>query len=605
MENCRKIELLAPAKDKECAFAAVDCGADAVYMGCEKFGARSKAGNSIEDIKEVIEYAHKYRVKVYVTVNTLLDDKDIEEAQKTIHELYNIGADAIIIQDMGLLECDLPPIALHASTQCHNNTLEKVQFLEKVGLKRAVLARELNLQEIKNICSNTSIETECFIHGSLCVSYSGQCYMSYAIGGRSANKGECAQPCRKKFSLIDSKNKVIQENKHLLCLKDLNLSEHLLDLIEAGVTSFKIEGRLKDVTYIKNVVAFYRQKIDELIQNTFYQKSSSGTIFFDFEPDLNKTFNRDYTSYFISPKNKNVASFNTPKFIGEKIGKVKEIASNSFKLDKGQINNADGISFFDKDKELKGTQIIKSENGWVYPASMDSITNETIIFRNFDKDFTKKLFYAKPSRKISVKMLVEETENNMIFKIVDDENNEAVLIKENTYEAAQNLEKAEQNIVKQLSKLGETDYILSDIKILITKTPFIPISEINSLRRSLIEQLETKRAKNYRRETFSFVKNDEPYPESELYFNANILNKKAKEFYESHGSKILESAAENGLKMDTRKVMTTKHCLKYSFGLCSKDVGNKSEETLFLVDEKGKKYDLNFNCKDCIMEIYF
>ncbi|MFA6990135.1 MAG: DUF3656 domain-containing protein, partial [Candidatus Gastranaerophilaceae bacterium] len=461
----QKIELLAPAKDKECALAAINCGADAVYMGYEKFGARANAGNSIEDIKAVIEYAHKFRAKVYITLNTILDDKQLEEAQKLIYKLYDLGADAIIIQDIGLLECDLPPIDLHASTQCHNNSLEKVKFLEKVGFKRAVLARELSLSEIGNICCNTKIETECFIHGALCVSYSGQCYMSYAIGGRSANKGECAQPCRKIFSLIDEKGKIIQKDKHLLCLKDLNLSNHLLQLIEANVTSFKIEGRLKDVSYVKNVVGFYRKKIDELIKDTIYEKTSSGIINLDFEPDLNKTFNRNYTNYFLLGRNSDISSFNTPKFMGEPVGKVIEVTPNAFKLAENTINNADGISFFDKNMELTGTQVIKSENNWVYPASMESILKGTTIYRNFDKEFIKKLLSAKPTRKLPVKFLVEEISENIHFKIYDEEGNEAIFVSENLYEKAQNKEKAKQNLIKQLSKLGDTDFIMTEIKI--------------------------------------------------------------------------------------------------------------------------------------------
>jgi putative protease len=296
----KQIELLAPAKDLESGITAIKCGADAVYIGAGKFGARVSAGNNFEDIEKLIQFAHFYRAKVYITVNTILNDDEIIQAQKLIKKLYEIGADALIIQDMGLLELELPPMPVFASTQCHNNTPEKIDFLEKTGFNRAILARELSLEQIKEIRSRTNIGLESFIHGALCVCYSGQCYMSYAIGGRSGNRGECAQPCRKKYSLIDSNNKIISDKQHLLSLKDLNLSCYIKELIEAGITSFKIEGRLKDINYIKNTVAFYRKKIDEVLENTRYKKSSSGETFIDFIPDPYKTFNRGYSEYFLN-----------------------------------------------------------------------------------------------------------------------------------------------------------------------------------------------------------------------------------------------------------------------------------------------------------------
>ena len=289
-----KVELLAPAKDKETAFAAIDCGADAVYIGAPDFGARRSVPNSLEDIKEVVDYAHKFYARVHVTINTILTDEELEKAKDLIKNLYEIGVDAIIVQDMGILklaiECELPPIPIHASTQCDNRTLERVKFFEQLGVSRVILARELSIEEIKNICKNTKVEIETFIHGALCVSYSGQCYMSYAIGGRSANRGECAQACRKKYSLIDDEGNFIAKDKYLLSLRDFNASRHIQELIKAGVKSFKIEGRLKDINYVKNVVAFYRKEIDK-----YTEKISSGKVNLDFEPNLNKTFNRGYT----------------------------------------------------------------------------------------------------------------------------------------------------------------------------------------------------------------------------------------------------------------------------------------------------------------------
>lgn len=297
----KKIELLAPAKDKETAFAAIDCGADAIYIGASDFGARRAVPNSLADIKEVVDYAHKFYAKVHVTINTILSDDELEQARELIQKLYEIGVDAIIVQDTGLLqlavEGKLPPIPVHASTQCDNRTLEKVKFFENIGISRVILARELSLEEIRNICANTNVEIETFIHGALCVSYSGQCYMSYAIGGRSANRGECAQACRKKYTLVDSEGNIIAKDRYLLSLKDFNASRHIEELIKAGVKSFKIEGRLKDINYVKNVVGYYRREIDK-----FAEKTSSGQVELDFEPDLNKTFNRGYTDYFLDAR---------------------------------------------------------------------------------------------------------------------------------------------------------------------------------------------------------------------------------------------------------------------------------------------------------------
>jgi len=304
----KKLELLSPAKDLDCSIAAINCGADAVYIGAPKYGARIAVGNSIEDITALVNYAHKFRAKVYVTVNTILYEEELEEVQKLIHQLYEISVDAIIIQDMGILEMDLPPIPLFASTQAHNYSVDKIKFLEQTGIQRIILARELSLKQIKEIRNNTQVDLEFFIHGALCVCFSGQCYFSYVTTGRSANRGECSQPCRMLYSLEDAEGNTILRDKYLLSLKDLNLSAHLRELIDAGITSFKIEGRLKDISYVRNVTAFYRQKLDEIIaSDNSLSKSSCGKVYSGFTPDINKTFNRGYTDYFISGRKKEIA----------------------------------------------------------------------------------------------------------------------------------------------------------------------------------------------------------------------------------------------------------------------------------------------------------
>ena len=413
----KKIELLSPAKNAKLAICAIDYGADAVYIGANSYGARVNAGNPIEDIIKVVEYAHKFNSKVYVTVNTILNNNEIKNAQKLIYDLYSINVDAIIFQDMGLLELELPPIKLFASTQCHNVSFEKVKFLEQCGISRIILARELSLEQIKNICQNTNCEIETFIHGALCVSYSGQCYLSAYNGNRSANRGNCAQVCRKKYSLLNSENKIIKKDKYLLSLKDFNASNYLEKLINVGVTSFKIEGRLKNENYIKNVVAFYRQKLDEIIQQE--QRPSYGNVVFDFNPDINKTFNRGFCDYFLDGKRKNIANFDTPKAIGEKIGIVIEAKNKYFILDNNFLNNGDGICFYDENKNLVGTNINKVINNKIYPNSFDKIKKGVVIYRNYDINFEKTLKNSRVKRKITCNIIFEYNNDDYIITIKD------------------------------------------------------------------------------------------------------------------------------------------------------------------------------------------
>lgn len=604
MKNKKKtIELLAPAKDKKTAFAAIDCGADAVYIGSPKFGARVNASNSLDDIKDVVEYAHKFRVKVYVTINTIMSDDELREAVELIYQLYDIGVDALIVQDMGLLECKLPPIKLFASTQCHNSTLEKVKFLEKTGFSRVILARELSLDEIRKIADNTDVEIETFIHGALCVSYSGQCYMSYAIGGRSANRGECAQPCRKKYSLVDSDGVVVAKDKHLLCLRDLNFSSDIKDLIDAGVSSFKIEGRLKDEDYIKNVVSFYRKKIDDAIENTEYERSSSGYSVLGFEPDVNKTFNRGYCEYFLHGRNKNIISFDSPKSRGEYTGRVKEVFEKYFLFDGSELNNADGICFFDERGELVGTSVNKAEGNKIFPQSMNGIRKGVEVFRNYNHKFSKMLESVKVERKIEASVCFVEKEQCYKLSAVDEDGVRVVVEAGKNYDKAKNQELARNNIIKCLKKAGDSCFDIKEARVEVDVYPFIPLSELNELRRRLLAKLEEKRIASYEVEKSGgiFIS---PYFERELFYDVNIMNEKAKEFYEKRGGICREYAIEKTGNVSGKILMTTKHCLKFSLGLCSKE-GKKHRyrEPFFLVDSHGKKYKLLFECKSCCMKI--
>lgn len=604
MKNKKKtIELLAPAKDKKTAFAAIDCGADAVYIGSPKFGARVNASNSLDDIKDVVEYAHKFRVKVYVTINTIMSDDELREAVELIYQLYDIGVDALIVQDMGLLECKLPPIKLFASTQCHNSTLEKVKFLEKTGFSRVILARELSLDEIRKIADNTDVEIETFIHGALCVSYSGQCYMSYAIGGRSANRGECAQPCRKKYSLVDSDGVVVATDKHLLCLRDLNFSSDIKDLIDAGVSSFKIEGRLKDEDYIKNVVSFYRKKIDDAIENTEYERSSSGYSVLGFEADVNKTFNRGYCEYFLHGRNKNITSFDSPKSRGEYTGRVKEVFEKYFLFDGSEFNNADGICFFDERGELVGTSVNKAEGNKIFPQSMNGIRKGVEVFRNYNHKFSKMLESAKVERKIEASVCFVEKEQCYELSAVDEDGVRVVVETGKNYDKAKNQELARNNIIKCLKKAGDSCFDIKEARVEVDVYPFIPLSELNELRRRLLAKLEEERIAVYEVEKSGgiFIS---PYFERELFYDVNIMNEKAKEFYEKRDGICREYAIEKTGNVSGKILMTTKHCLKFSLGLCSKE-GKKHRyrEPFFLVDSHGKKYKLLFECKSCCMKI--
>ena len=576
----KKVELLAPAKDKKTAIAAINSGCDAIYIGASNFGARKKVPNSLEDIKEIVDYAHKFYVKVHVTVNTVLTDDELFQAKELIQKLYDIGVDAVIVQDMGIfklaLDGELPPIVLHASTQCDNRTLEKVKFFDNMGISRVILARELSLEQIKEICQNSNTEIETFIHGALCVSYSGQCYFSHYIGGRSANRGECAQACRKKYTLVDENGKIIAKDKYLLSMKDFNASRHLKDLIDAGVKSFKIEGRLKDENYVKNVVAYYRQEIDK-----FARKTSSGKVFSDFEPDVRKSFNRGFTDYFLDGRKK-CFNFESPKSLGEKLGKITKVGKDCFELN-AEVSKQDGLYF-----NGQGCLVNNIEGRRIYPNKMDGIAVGVEVYRNFDSRFEKQLENSKIKRRIAVKFVCK----NGVLKAQDEDGNfvNSVLPQG---EMPKNPEKMRENFINQFKKTGESDFYTENTEI-IGELPFMPVSKINEVRRKILSDLMNERLKNYKRDLQKQLKYAE-FPQKELDYRANIHNSEAKCFYENSGCKVCEMSAESGAF--PKELMRTKHCLKFAFNMC------KSPEKLFLIDEKGKKYPLKFDCANCEMVI--
>ena len=603
MKNFLKTELLAPAKDLKTGKLAILSGADAVYIGFLKFGARKQAGNTLEDIKELVNFADLYRAKIYVTLNTIYTDEELPEVIKTVYELREIGVSGIIIQDMALLNATLPPIPIFASTQCNNNTPEKIRFLEKLGVRRVILPREFSLSQIKNITDNSDIEVETFIHGALCVSYSGQCYLSYAIGGRSANRGECAQPCRKKYSLVDSRGNVLVKDKYLLSLKDLNLSNYIKDLIEAGVSSFKIEGRLKDENYVTNVVSYYRRKIDEVLSEMNLKKSSIGKSYINFEPDLNKSFNRGFTDFYIDGKRKDFCCLNYSKSMGEYAGTVKKISKNSFILDKDILNNSDGICFLSGKNDLCGTLVKIADGKKIVPNSMENIEVGTKIFRNFDKKFTQLLQNQTPKRKIDVTADLKIYSDKILLKLTGEDNVSVEYTEECKSEKSENPQKMSETIKKQMLKTGETEFNIVELNFN-TSEFFIPVKNLNNIRRNALEKLKSEYISTVKRVVCKRELIYPEYPYKKLDYSFNILNSQAEDFYKKCGSEVCEHAAESGVSLKQKTLMTSKHCIKYTLGLCPKYfkvLENSSD--YYLVDEKGEKYALKFNCRNCEMRI--
>ncbi|MBS2100515.1 peptidase U32 family protein [Carboxylicivirga linearis] len=604
--NKRHIELLSPAKNLECGLAAINNGADAVYIGGPGFGARKQAGNSLEDIEKLIKHAHLFNAKIYITLNTVLKDSEIEEANQLIHSLYKIGADAVIIQDMGLLETDLPPIPIHASTQTDNRTVEKVQFLEKAGFDQVVLARELSVNQIKNISSQTQVPLEYFIHGALCVCYSGQCYMSASINGRSANRGECAQPCRLKYSLKDKDGNLLYKDKHLLSLKDLNQTPNLEELIDAGITSFKIEGRLKSKDYVANVTAHYRKELDRIMaKRTDINKASSGNILTSFTPAPDKSFNRSFTEYFLHDRDDKVWSIDTPKALGEYIGKISKVGKDFFTIDGStRIANGDGLCFFDQYKNLVGVRVNTSNGNKIFSNQTKGLKQGTDIYRNNDVAFQQAISKKESERKIALDLILEETEEVLKLTLIDEDGISSSSFKElSEKEVAQNKERLASQTEKQLSKLGNTPYVAQSIQMNHKYYWFVPAAILNELRRSAIENHTNLRLQSYQPKNIEFKKTDHPFIKTELDFKANITNQLAKQFYERHGVTQLDWGFEKQAIKNNVEVMTTKHCLLYMTNKCLKFHPEARKYLPLTLFNKQDTYKLQFDCKACEMHI--
>lgn len=642
------IELLSPARNLKVGKAAISAGADAVYIGGPSFGARASAGNSIQDIRELVVYAHQFSVKVFVTLNTLLYDNELAEAESLCNDLYAAGVDALIIQDTALLKLKLPPIPLHASTQMHNNTPERVKFLEGAGIKRVVLARELSIEQIRNVRAGTGVELEAFIHGSLCVSFSGRCFMSESIGNRSANRGECAQPCRNKYSLTDESGNVIIKDKHLLSLRDLNRSAFISDMIDAGISSFKIEGRLKDADYVKNITAYYNGLLNEAVASKpGLNRSSSGSVDLKFPPNPDKSFNRGFTDYFAVSRNSNLTNPASPKSIGSEIGEVVEIKGKAtrLKLLKGvELANGDGLCWISKSGSMQGTGVNTAScefefptgeyNQWMVELADNSDLQPGIkIRRNFDKAFTELVENdGSAIRSISIDLSLKESPEGFILSGVDEDGiiSEMSMVCEKI--PATNPDAGYQKVKEQLRKSGGTIFRVMNIEVLLDKDLFFKHSVLNQLRRSLLDvalknrlnvYAEKQKAdessnRNYQDRIKSHKdrlhKNSDhysnyPYSPDELTGKENITNKQAAEFYSENGVDVtsiqMQSFKDSGMSDPNLPLMTTKFCLRYELG---KSPVHQSTDpvfpkTLYLSNRDGR-FRLNFDCKACVMKIY-
>ncbi|HEY3299285.1 MAG TPA: U32 family peptidase [Methylophilaceae bacterium] len=614
----RHLELLAPAKNADFGIEAINHGADAVYIGGPAFGARAKAPNSVMDIARLAKHAHRYHAEVFVALNTIFHDNELEGVRQLVHQLYEAGVDALIVQDMGLLEMDLPPIQLHASTQTDIRTVEKAQFLDQVGFSQLVLARELDIRTVKQIADATTANLEYFIHGALCVAFSGQCFISHAHTGRSANRGECSQECRLPYTLEDQKGRIIGKDKHYLSMKDNDQSANLRALIDAGISSFKIEGRYKDLPYVKNATAHYRQLLDDiLLDMPEYAKTSAGYATYTFTPQPEKTFNRSATDYFANGRQADIGAFDTPKFAGEELGKVTKVGKDFIEVATDiDLHNGDGVCFFDVHKALVGLRVntvqsSSKQSQRLYPNEMPvDIRNNTMIYRNRDHAFMRLLEKESASRKIAVEMTLYETREGFALTLTDEHGFSTTAQCVAEKQVANDSHKAETNLKDNLSKLGSTDFIIKAVHLEISQAWFLPASVVNNLRREAIDQLMQVRALGYDRPTRrAAIEPPATYPEDTLTYLANVYNQQARAFYQKHGVKIIAKAYESNEELGEVPVMITKHCLRYSHGLCPKEAkgvigvqGTVTAEPMTLISGNDR-YTLKFDCKPCEMHV--
>ncbi len=629
-----QLELLSPARDADIGIAAIDHGADAVYIGGPAFGARAPAGNDIRDLERLIKHAHRFGSRIFITLNTILRDDELQGARDMAWQVYNAGADALIIQDMGLLELDLPPIQLHASTQTDIRTPEKARFLQDVGLSQIVLARELDLGEIAAIRAATDparTSIEFFVHGALCVAYSGQCYITHAHTGRSANRGDCNQACRLPYQVTDDQGRFIAHDKHVLSMKDNNQSSNLRALIDAGVRSFKIEGRYKDLGYVKNITAHYRTLLDAIIEERAYTaqplaRASSGSTRFLFTPDPDQNFNREFTDYFVNGRQDDIGAFDTPKTPGRAIGWVTKIGEDFVELETSDpatiLHNGDGLCYYDLQKELVGMAINTAEpvsalglNKWrVYPndplAELKDLRKGLEINRNRDMDWVRMLDKKSSERRIGLWAQLGETADGFELTLTDEDGHAASACTVQAHQPASDAAKAETTLREQLNRFGSTIFSVHDISLKLSQPWFVPASALNQLRRDAVIALEAARAAALARlPRAQPVEPPVPFPEDTLSYLANVYNAKAHAFYMKHGVQVIDAAYESKEEEGEVSLMITKHCVRFSLSLCPKQAkgvigvkGTIKAEPLHLINGK-EKLTLRFDCKPCEMHV--
>jgi collagenase-like PrtC family protease len=619
-----QIELLSPAKTAEIGREAILHGADAVYIGGPAFGARHNASNSIEDIGALVEFAHRYRARIFVTLNTILHDAELEAARKQIWELYEAGVDALIVQDMGLLEMDLPPIQLHASTQCDIRTMEKAKFLGQAGFSQLVLARELTLEQIRKIRAEVDTPLEYFIHGALCVAFSGQCYISHADNGRSANRGDCSQNCRLPYTLSDGQGRVVAYEKHLLSMKDNDQSANLEALIDAGIRSFKIEGRYKDMGYVKNITANYRLLLDEILtRRPELARASSGRTEILFTPDVDKNFHRGHTDYFANGRQQTIGAFDSPKYVGVELGTVTRIGGDNFDLlANGPMANGDGLNYMNK-RETVGIQanvvqkLGEDEDGqrWrVFPnepvSSLPGLKVGAAIHRNRDHQWEAALTKKSSERRVRIDLALRGTPDGLRLDIVDEDGIASSAQVAVALQPADQADKALAGLRASLGKLGNTMFDAGEVKLDLAHAPFVPSSVINGLRRDAVAAHEAARLAAWERPERAQPADPLPtYPDTQLSYLANVYNEKARAFYRKHGVQLIDAAYESHEEPGDVSLMITKHCLRFSFNLCPKQAkgvqgvqGQVRAEPMTLVSGE-ETYTLKFDCKPCEMHV--
>ncbi len=619
-----ELELLSPAKTAEIGREAILHGADAVYIGGPAFGARHNASNPLEDIAALVKFAHGYRARIFVTMNTIMHDSELELARKQIWQLYEAGVDALIIQDMGLLELDLPPIQLHASTQCDIRTAEKAKFLGDVGFSQLVLARELTVEQIRKIHAATDTPLEYFVHGALCVAFSGQCYISHADTGRSANRGDCSQACRLPYTLSDNKGGVVAFEKHLLSMKDNDQSANLAALVDAGIRSFKIEGRYKDMGYVKNITAHYRLLLDELLeQRPEFVRAASGRTRVMFTPDVDKNFHRGHTDYFAQGRQADIGAFDSPKYVGVELGIVARMGSDSFDLvTHAPMANGDGLNYMNK-RATAGIQANRAEKlgdeedgqRWrVYPnetmSSLAGLKVGTVIHRNRDHQWEATLNKKSSERKVSLDLTLSEQPGGLLLSIVDEDGIASQAGAEIVLQPAQQAAQAEAALRSAVAKLGNTMFEAGHVELKLSQPWFVPSAAINALRRDAIAAHEAARLAAWERpQRKASVEPRPTYPDTQLSYLANVYNEPARAFYHKHGVQLIDAAYESHEEPGEVSLMITKHCLRFSFNLCPKQAkgvqgvqGQVKAEPMTLVSGE-ERYTLRFDCKPCEMHV--